>query len=342
MTENALSLGREESAALKGVAICLMLWHHLFEGARALGGWTWWWGRHGNICVAMFLLLSGYGMAARYGAALTEGAFWKNTAACWAKRFRGLYLGFWSVFVLAVPMGVFCFGRGLGEAYGTAGLKTWARLAADFFAVGGYGSYNATWWFFRLIVACYLLYPFLQRGLGRMPWLWVLAPLLVVDAAWGWTGTFCREWVLSRWLFAFLAGGGIQRLGSRRSVARGGLGEWGLVALGALATVAGFWARETSGEWVDGFLAAGLAAFLVPMFRRASLVRAVAGFFGKHSMNIFMIHSFLCSYFFRDWFAGIGQPWGRFLALLGGSLALSMAVEGLKRAVAFLYGRTRA
>jgi len=325
------SLSPEDTRLLKGVAICLMLWHHLFDGARDLGGWTWWWGRHGNICVAMFLFLSGYGMAAVYGSRLAGRGFFGEAVRCWAKRVWSLFLGYWPVFVPSVLAGVFLFHRGLAEAYGVAGGRKWICLAVDFCAFGGYRSYNVTWWFYRVILVCYALFPFCSRLAGSRRWVWAFAPLLLTGA-FDWTGTFCREWILSRWLFSFLVGMFAFSLAARWGKCKGRFLNVAVWALGVVAGVSGFWMRDRCwGETMDGFLAPALAIALLPVLRCGGPLKALLGFLGRHSMNVFMVHTFICTYFFPGWIESISRPWMRFSVLLGASLLVSCPLEFLKR-----------
>lgn len=318
----------EDTLMLKGVAICLMLWHHLFQGASDIGGWIWWWGRHGNICVALFLFLSGYGMSSQYGHRIADARFWPTACVCWMRRYWRLYWGYWPVFICALPIGVFVFHRGLAAAYGVEGIRTWICLLFDFFAFGGYRSYNTTWWFYRLIVVFYALYPFLQLATARRWWTWGLAPLLLTGV-FGWMGTFCNEWILNRWLFAFLCGmfahaatvrwnGVLSRVGCR--VWLGGL----------LAVLSGFYFRDKWGETLDGALALALAITLLPLIRHAGPFRSVSMLLGRHSMNIFLLHTFICTYFGSAWIQSFGNPWARFGVLLSSSLALSVAIEAGK------------
>lgn len=317
-----------DTQMLKGVAICLMLWHHLFQGARDIGGWTWWWGRHGNICVALFLLLSGYGMSVQYGRRLGRSRFWPTACVCWLRRYWRLYCGYWPVFLLSVGIGVVVFHRGLGEAYGVDGVRKWICLVLDGAAFGGYRSYNITWWFFRLIVIFYALYPFLQLATAKYRWTWALAPLLLTGA-FGWTGLFCHEWILNRWLFAFLCGMFVSAAASRwsRVPVRWGRRVW---FGGVLGTLLGFYVRDKWGETLDGVLAMALTVALVPLLRHAGPLRAVLAFLGNHSMNIFMIHTFICHYYGAAWLQSFGNAWIRFAVLLSASLALSIGVEAGK------------
>lgn len=320
-----------DTQMLKGVAICLMLWHHLFQGASNIGGWIWWWGRHGNICVALFLFLSGYGMSVQYGQRLARSRFWPTACVCWLRRYWRLYCGYWPVFLLSVGIGVVAFHRGLGEAYGMEGVRKWLCLVLDGAAFGGYRSYNITWWFFRLIVIFYALYPFLQLATARHRWTWALAPLLLTGV-FDWTGTFCNEWILNRWLFAFLCGMFVAAAVCQWRVQLARWSHWVWVG-GVLGTLAGFYVRDRWGETMDGALALALIIALLPLLRCAGPFRVVLAFLGKHSMNIFMIHSFICSYYGVAWIQYFEAAWIRFVVLLLASLILSVGIEAGKAAL---------
>lgn len=56
-----LSLSSKDTRIIKGVAICLMLWHHLFPNALYSGGSSAvvFMAAVGKICVSLFLLMSG-------------------------------------------------------------------------------------------------------------------------------------------------------------------------------------------------------------------------------------------------------------------------------------------
>ena len=63
-------LTRQDTAVMKGIAICAMLCHHLYgfplAGVEPYTGVLAWIGVLGKICVALFLFCSGYGLAANY------------------------------------------------------------------------------------------------------------------------------------------------------------------------------------------------------------------------------------------------------------------------------------
>lgn len=62
MENNNFVLTLHDTSVLKGIAICAMLWHHLFLLHPEYGYVVFHLALLGKVCVAIFLLLSGYGL----------------------------------------------------------------------------------------------------------------------------------------------------------------------------------------------------------------------------------------------------------------------------------------
>jgi len=58
-------------------------------------------------------------------------------------------------------------------------------------------------------------------------------------------------------------------------------------------------------------------------------------FMGKHSMNMYLVHTFVCSYFFHDFIYGFKYPILIFAVLFAISLLLSIVIEFFKTKVGF-------
>lgn len=100
--------GRDDTKIIKGVAILLMLLHHLwafpqrvflndgFTDTFSVFGeyWYFYLGRFGKICVSMFLFLSGYGLMK----SKQSGRF------DLIGKVKGLYLAYWKVFLVFIPI----------------------------------------------------------------------------------------------------------------------------------------------------------------------------------------------------------------------------------------------
>ena len=112
------ALTRQDTAVLKGIAICAMLCHHLYgyppDGVEPYSGMLAWFGVLGKVCVAMFLFCSGYGLASQYGPSKSV----LSDVRFVLRRLTKFYLNYWVIFVIFVPISVFLFHRPLSAAYG--------------------------------------------------------------------------------------------------------------------------------------------------------------------------------------------------------------------------------
>ena len=151
---------RDDTKALKGLAVLMMLFHHMagftdrcppdFEGFQtlwrgfaekgllgALAGFC-------NNCVSIFFFLGGYGMY----------LLWKDKRFHLGKQIKRLYFAYWRVFVLIVPVALIFFRRSPDQApalsciYNIHGARQmFVTLLANF--TGFNSTLNNEWWFFK-------------------------------------------------------------------------------------------------------------------------------------------------------------------------------------------------
>lgn len=163
MSENSLKLTTTDSNVLKGIALIFLLIHHLFYirngkfddveiyNGHYLVNMI---GQACKVCVPMFVFLSGYGLTAA-----AEKLEKINLRQFYIHRFSKLYLNYWLIYILFVPIGVFALGMTFEKVYVT---HVTEKAFLDFFGLinltGNLG-YNPTWWFYSCITVLYLLFP---------------------------------------------------------------------------------------------------------------------------------------------------------------------------------------
>lgn len=147
-----------DTSTVKGLAIIAMLLHHLFYTHSEYGVFVQQMGLVGKVCVAMFLFLSGYGLTIRFDKVLIDSKLTGWVLRYMFKRYVKFYFGYWPIFLIGVPLGVFVFGRGLEVPYGMDGYIP-LRLFKDFLGLNDLQSYNITWWFNKLIITLYFFFP---------------------------------------------------------------------------------------------------------------------------------------------------------------------------------------
>ncbi len=86
-----------------------------------------------------------------------------------------------------------------------------------------------------------------------------------------------------------------------------------------------------SGSTLFDFAGALSLVTLAKSVRRWVWADAALAFLGKHSMNIFLFHTFVYSYYFSDFIYSDPNPLIIYAKLLAVCLPLSMAIEWFKR-----------
>lgn len=326
LTRNCLSI--EDSNALKGIALMLLLIHHLFGITSTVG----WYndsliGSHGianeigkacKLCVAIFVFLSGYGLTIQ---AENRGGI-GNIPKFYKHRLMKLMINYWFIWLIFVPIGVLVFGRTFDGAYQDHILiKAIADVLGLAFAFGYFG-YNATWWFMSCIIIYYIGFPVLYKLIKNYQFGTVITiiaiamlPLPII------------QWEIVRYSLPFLLGICM----AIRGVPKVGGGNFCLIVL-LFATFLLFVQRLMVDRpiIIDCLICVTLPIIWLAIPKMTWLSLPLS-FLGRHSMNIFLFHTFIFSHWFKNLIFMPRNPILIFLLLLCVCLAISMFIEQLKK-----------
>jgi len=318
------NISKDNTLAIKGIAIIAMLLHHLFYTHPEYGLLVQQIGLIGKVCVAMFLFLSGYGLTIQYAKQQQDVKITQMggvTVNFIYRRFVKFYMNYWVIFLIFVPIGVFCFGRTLNIPYGEDA-NVYKMLIKDMLGLNSLQSYNITWWFNALIIKLYFLFPLFYLFLSSRNKL-VTALMLLA--------TYPTN------AFPFTLGIVIAlNIDSINSL----LGKFNsnlILAAAVLLTLITIVIRQlspipyTNGTHIDGFISLFAALTIVTAAQMFHYSFPALGFLGKHSMNMYLVHTFIKFYFFPEFIYGFKYPILIFLALLATSLLTSIIIEQLKR-----------
>ncbi|CAI1108266.1 Uncharacterized protein conserved in bacteria [Serratia proteamaculans] len=287
-----MEISINKSNYLKGIAIILMLIHHLFAYPSRISpdipvyhmvnsvDIEMFVGLFGKICVSMFLFLSGYGFSLK-----KEVSF----KYIWGK-LKNLYISYWIVLFIFVPIGIIFFP---GERYSLSPSLFFENL------IGIKSTYNSEWWFFKLYVLYVFSLPLLSRlNIGPLLGLLFLAALcgkglqyvagapevLIEYCTWllpfGFGMVFGRSQKMppNSWLVKLII-----------TLSR----THPLILL--MVTVAVFIVAHNPG------LLLVTPLFIIALMKTAdglgSTVNRVVSELGKHSLYMWLTHSFYCYYF---------------------------------------------
>lgn len=346
---------RNDTKMVKGLAIMLMIAHHLFLfPERYPFGFDFSsiifiedvplheiFGRFGRICVALFFFLGGYGLWCR-----------RDKAKLLQNSIVHLFKVYWKVFFVFVPLGFLFFGSKVAyceletvwEAYSEFDFK---HVLANF--VGWENTLCHEWWFFKAYLIMLVLgFVFMKCVKPRGFWIdcafVVLLDMIIygilpdVTSAAGLAGLNENFWYMTVFHeeetagILFFLGIVFARYDGIRKIRElfGNLRPWVRKVLSAAGIFVIFYARYFILDYVLDFVYAPfLVVFFVELMDGVPVLPNVFAFLGKHSTNMWLTHGFFCYYFYA--FAKIthisANPWIDLLIAVVLSLAASIGLD---------------
>jgi Acyltransferase family len=162
MKDTKFTFSRDMTAISKGLAIFLMVYHHLFGFPDRIKAVNYipimmlpempldqLIGNFGKLCVAIFLFLSGFGLYKSYQ---SKGKFTFRQAVSRALNFYKIYL---IIFLIFIPVGLYYFDDTFRY--------TWNTKQFFYNLIPLIHTYNGEWWFVPLYIELVILFPFIIR-----------------------------------------------------------------------------------------------------------------------------------------------------------------------------------
>lgn len=184
--------------------------------------------------------------------------------------------------------------------------------------------YNPTWWFYSCIIVLYLIFPWLNSQFDKKPYLITTLALFAT-----FIGFLPFVQPYSNYLLTFLAG----ILMARKPDGFKNVGKLEIVvSLLLLCLMRNFCGNLTF--IVDTLICVGLSLLLYRI-KLPEWLSGVMANLGKHSMNIFLFHTFIFLYWFRDYIYITRNPLLIFLSLLLSCWIISVVIEFIKNIIGF-------
>lgn len=353
---------KEHTMQMKGIAIIILLFHHCFLNAQRWAtvpyeklattkGWGYYpisfapFSSHtiqylasfSKICVAMFVFMTGYGMWVSY-----ESQKKKTTMSNYIKkRMVTLMTGFLIIFVvteiLAIPTGRFI------EVYGHD-FRSVVYMIIDALGLAkllGTPLFCLTWWYMSLAIVLIMIFPFVHSIMEKYQWVVVVASIIVPRAC-----GFGQSTDLFRYLLAYTLGmyfaqhdllARIKEKFMEQNVAGKLLSL--IVSLIGLAVIIkcrqNAWIGWKYLDFWDGFAAMYVIVISYIYILNGKWIVKGLGFLGKHSMNIFLIHSFYRDVFFHEFTYSFYYASLDYIVLMAISVVTSIVLEWFKKLIRY-------
>lgn len=352
--EKTMTFNKSDSQAMKGIAILMMLFHHCyytkdrfeqydvdffpFGMTAAMDAAAFF-----KICVAIYVFISGYGIMVSIqkcsGSRLAER---KNIAV----RYISLMMGYWFVYALSLiaaaiikpsMFGVYNVRDNVGDY--TLNLLLDALGLANLF---GTPTMNSTWWYMSFALIIVAIVPIFIEIYKRYGAISLLVICFFLRYA------YTRENFDMTRYFTILALGIIcadrNYLGriKQKKWVKSGFFDY-LFKLIVYSVI--FWLMYyiRIRDRIDGNITEvrdGIVPLYVIFYSYTILfpikpLKKFLRFMGRHSMNIFLTHTFIQLYFFGDFIYSFKNAYLITLVLWATSLALALAISGLQKLVRF-------
>lgn len=346
---------KKDTALVKGAAILMMLFHHLFTSAERYAGYeiifqpfgevfTVQLARFFKICVGMFVFLSGYGITKSLSA--LDGNDPKRYMKQIGRRTFSLMSGYWTIFILSViaaaiikPSLLSVYRGGYKVDYAVLGLFDFLGLSELF----GTPTLNGTWWYMSLALIIIAIMPLLYNLYKKYGFI----PLFMLSfIACGFVKNARSDEIVNydmvRWLFTLDLGiifadkDRLAKIKGLRIIKKSKTADYIIKLIVFTALLAGSCLLRQYGDWTvsyicDGIVPAYAVIYCYVILGEIPVLRNVLRFFGKHSMNIFLSHTFLRAYYLKDFIYGLKYPALIFAVLTVLSLLLSIIIDLIKK-----------
>lgn len=321
----------------KGIAILIMLMHHvgLDPTLSALSNSEFFHQlfSQGKVCVAIYLILSGYGLYISSDKKNIKGI--KNSFVFTGKHLAKLMLNFWLIFIIFVSYGTFSGRRPL-IIYGSNIQK---NMFIDFLGMADFfqsPTYNVTWWFMSLIIILYVAFPIMKWILKKSPilftiimfWIMLFRPIPI------------KTYGLM--LNAYIAPFGFGMIFAKyklfdkiRELNKSKIEEVLLTIIFLIISICLRW--KYGALLYDSVLAFAIILFCNNILAPIKVVSYILDILGKNSANMFMLHTFIYMYFFSGFMIKLRYLPIMYVALVVISLFISMIIEFSKKLVKKLY-----
>ncbi|MBQ8913050.1 MAG: acyltransferase family protein [Lachnospiraceae bacterium] len=326
------SFSKKDTDIIKGIAILAMILHHTYGNDPASSIFQMgnvskitWLAATGKVCVALFTILSGYGLTKSYNKGFKKQKYYD------VKFVLSHYIQFLSIFwtvLLAMAAIRLCEGEKIIEVYGS-GAK---RFFCFFIEILGLRtifhtpSINTSW-FVTAIIILYFLFPLIYRLVKKFPIISLFFSYIpwIIYIIKGDTNMHTDWWLF--YLFSFALGIFIsekdlldKQIQSERNIRN--------IILVIILFVLSFISRLIFALPADPVLAISIIEIEIYILRYIKPVKAFLEMFGRYSAYIWLIHMFIWFRFYISIYSGLLQYMIVFLVFC---LLSGMALDGLRK-----------
>lgn len=338
------------SNEVKGIAIILMLMHHLFGCLVVLcekygvvaNPFSWenlyTFCVHAKVCVSMYVFITAYGITISYNSLLKNKVINKIELEKFSlDRYVKLFFNYGFIWMLAIitsPLRDVSLSEIYGE--GNKGVMYAIIDAMGFASFFGSPTLNETWWYMTLAFLLIFMVPVLIKSYKSCGIL-----LVVISAYFTYLGV--NDSAFTRYLFCIMMGilfaeENIFERVKRVSVLPNTIfNKIMKCVIFILMIVFLLYLRKKTNwsYWIDTLFTICICCLCMELHNVPLGVNRIMEYLGRHSMNIFLVHTLIFEYYFTEFIYGFKHWILITFALLMSSLLVSILCERIKKIIKF-------
>ncbi|MDD6489524.1 MAG: acyltransferase [Clostridia bacterium] len=356
---------KEDTLAIKGIAILLMVQHHNFGVENMASAYNiscypfspeFMLSKFCKICVGIYVFLSAYGLTLSLKKYSSDTVISGRQYSLYMKtRLIKLMWGYWFIFIAAQiacaiiaqsQMKVY-FSKGIYQ-----GIYQFFLDFCGFANLFGTGTLNGTWWYMSLAIFIVILVPFVAKLNKKytvlLPaFLCIFIPRMVQS---GLDFNIGRTNNIFRWMLVVVIGVAfaqydvLARMKSFMITKNKYISKIIKFVILTAVLVFLYLARSVcckgslanyTYEFNDNILPVYVIYYCYEFITDIPVLRQILVFLGKHSMNIFLMHTFIRHHFLQDFVYSFKHFMLVNLVVIVLSILISIALELLKKAIKY-------
>ena len=353
-----IEFSKYNTLALKGIAIIMMMFHHCFSRKSKFKNFTvsFWPFNEAfvvdlsltfKICVSIFVFITGYGLILSLKKLNSKYDWTKKEIIKWTgNRLIKMLAGFWIIAIISYVTCQIIDGRTVkvffedGIAYGII------KLVLNFFGMSdlfGTPNFNSAWWYMNVAVLFILSVPLFAKLFKKYNYISILLLVIFMPRIIRWE--YDNSCYIS-FLFPLLLGMIFAEKNLMVKIANFNINKniyvnkilKFIIETILIIILYKLYVELPQGKFWEiryGIIPVVLMCYLYEFLLDLPILKNILIFLGKHSMNIFLVHEFIRTYYLNEWLYTF-RNWIKIaIILLVISLLISIILELLKKAIKY-------
>lgn len=354
-----IEFSKNNTLALKGIAIIMMMFHHCFLAAKRFKGYdvSFFPLNQGTvieislffkICVSIFAFITGYGLMLSISKLLEKKETTGKEVGKWTiGRLIKTLSGYWIIVVLSLIICQLINGRTGSVLFKDGIVSGIVNVIMNLFGLCdlfGVKNLNSTWWYMSLAVLFIISIPIFAKMFKKYGYFVTLALVIALPRIIGWK--FSVNTYIS-FLFPVLLGmicaeqNLLVKFANFKIIKKNKIADKVLKFIIETAIFVLLYMLYNNlkvdrfYEIMNGVIPMYIIMYFYEFYLDIPILKNILGFLGKHSMNIFLIHTFIRATYLENFIYSRGNFIVIAAVLLGLSLAISIILEFFKKLIRY-------